>query len=151
MEILRPEEADGALASFARAHAGMRIFVRGDKGARVVLAVASRRMYFVFEGECEGAQIVGVINDAKEAGVIVSDDFSAYVDMLPFTGALDWRVIPQIGEVMPKGNTATNKNAYVVRDDITAALTKINSALFSKTEHRAFATGAEALAWLGWE
>lgn len=150
MPHTRPDE-DLALSRFTQDHSDAQVFVQGVKGARILLAVGPRRLHFVFEGEAEGRQIIAALNAAKAAGVLVSDDFSALVDMIPFTGALDWRTIPEISEVMPKGTTTTNKNAYIVRDDITAALTKINSALFSKTEHRAFATEAEARAWLGWD
>jgi hypothetical protein len=151
MELLKPIDDDIALMNFWNAHAGMRFFVQGGRGARILLAAAPHRLYLVFEGEAEGEQIVGALLDAKRAGLPASDEFSALVDMLPFTGSVNWRAIPQISNVMPKGRSTTNKNAYVVRDDITAALTKINSVLFPNTEHRAFDNEAEAVAWLGWK
>jgi hypothetical protein len=143
-------ESDERLANFASQHEGAPVFVCGSAGARVLLAVRPHRLYFAFEGEAESSQIIDTLRQARETGLLTTDDFSAFVDMAGFTGALDWRAIAEIGEVMPKGDCTTNKNAYVVNDGITASLTKINSALFSKTEHRAFTVAAEALAWLGW-
>jgi hypothetical protein len=144
-------ETDSVLAAYIGRHGRERVFVRGEIGARVLLGVEPQRLYFRFEGEADGAQIIDAIRDATAAGLLTSDDFSALVDMSTFTGVLDWKVIPQISEVMPQGDTATNKNAYVVRDSLTAVLAKINSALFSKTQHRAFSHADEALAWLGWD
>ena len=60
-------------------------------------------------------------------------------------------MIPQITEVMPKGENRSNKNAYVVRNDMFAMLAKINVALFPDTHHATFKTEEDARAWLGWE
>lgn len=71
--------------------------------------------------------------------------------MRHFTGVIDWKVIPQISAVMPKGSNNTNKNAYIVRDGFFDMLAKVNAVLFPNTEHATFRDEASAKAWLGWE
>jgi hypothetical protein len=130
---------------------GARRFAEGRAGARVLLAAEPRRLHVVFDGDVEGAHLIGALSQARAAGLPAGDDFSALIDMTGFTGVLDWQAVAQVRDVMPKGGSTTNKNAYVVNNEITAALAKVNAALFAQTEHKAFLTMGEALAWLGWK
>jgi hypothetical protein len=114
-----------------------------------MLAVSPRRLVIRMAGAFHSEHIIGVLQDAGAAGILTSDDFCALVDMTDFTGVIDWEVIPQITEVMPKGDSR-NKNAYIVRNDMFTALAKINAVLFPQTEHATFLTENEARAWLGW-
>jgi hypothetical protein len=52
---------------------------------------------------------------------------------------------------MPKGDSTTNKNAYVIRNPLWMAIAKITAAYFPSTECAAFTAEAEARTWLGWE
>lgn len=142
---------DLALNAFSGKHAGMTILVCGGIGARVMLAASAKRLVMRLEGEVETPLIIHVLHDARIAGYPASDDFSAMVDVTSFTGVLDWSVIPQISEVMPKGETTTNRIAYVVRDAVIAKLAKVNATLFPLTQHATFATESEARGWLGWD
>lgn len=144
-----PDSYDVA-AAFRRAHPKAHLFVRGRPNARVYLAVEPRRLHVVFDGEPDGACLIGVFTEAREAGLFTNDMW-ALVDISRFTGAIDWKAIAAIGDIMPKGGEGTNRNAYIVRDSITAAMTKISAALFVHTEHKAFRDEAEAREWLGWE
>lgn len=137
--------------TFAEKYPGAEIFLRERTGGAVLLAVAPLRMAISIEGTIQSEDIVNVLKDAREAGLFKDDNFSALVDMTNFTGVIDWRKIPEISEVMPKGETRTNKNAYVVRNDFFAMLAKINAVLFPKTLHATFKTEEEARLWLGWK
>jgi hypothetical protein len=136
---------------FTARHPGAAIIVREDRDGAVMLAVAPHRLVFAIEGAVASEHIVGALRDARDAGLLLNDEFSALADFSNFTGVFDWKIIPQISEVMPKGDCRTNRNAYVVRNTMFMVLAKVNAALFPKTQHAAFKTEAEARAWLGWE
>lgn len=140
-----------AKRDFAERNPGTTIFTREDADGAILLAVSPRRLVIRMIGAFHTEHIIGVLADARAAGMIGSDDFSALVDMTGFTGVIDWSVIPEISEVMPRGENRTNKNAYVVRNDLFAMLAKINVALFPDTQHATFMSEKEARAWLGWE
>lgn len=144
-------EHDELLTAYIRAHRPARIFVQGYKAAYALVAVWEHRLYLVFEGEVAGHHILGVLQEAVKAGLLPDDNFSVLVNMMTFTGALDWAQMAKISDVMPTGTCTTNKNAYVVRDVITASLTKINATRFPRTQHHAFHDETKALAWLGWD
>jgi hypothetical protein len=136
---------------FTAHHPGAEIIVHEDRDGVVMLAVAPHRLIFTIEGTISSDHIVGVLRDASAAGLLPNDEFSALADFSNFTGVFDWTIIRQISEVMPKGNSRTNRNAYVVRNTMFMILAKVNAALFPSTQHAAFKTEAEARAWLGWE
>lgn len=136
---------------FAKQNPGATIFVREEGEGGIMLAVSPRRLVFRMVEAFHSEHIPGVLADARAAGLLDTDEFSALVDMTKFTGVIDWSVIPQISEVMPKGQCRTNKNAYLVRDDMFAMLAKINIALFPDTLHATFMSEKEARSWLGWD
>jgi hypothetical protein len=139
-----------AKEDFAARNPGARIFARQEADGGIMLAVSPRRLVFCMAGAFHSEHIIGILQDAGAAGILTSDDFCALVDMTAFTGVINWEVIPQITEVMPKGNSL-NKNAYIVRNDMFAKLAKINGALFPNTQHATFMTEKEARTWLGWD
>jgi hypothetical protein len=143
-------DSDAVPAAFRRAHPKAHLFVRGTPGASIWLAVEPRRLHVVFDGEPDGACLTGVFAEARDAGLLTNDMW-ALVDITRFTGAIDWKAISALGEIMPKGGDTINRNAYIVRDGITAAMTKISAALFTRTQHQPFSNEAEAREWLGWE
>lgn len=135
--------------SFAAANPGAAIFARRRAEGAVLLAVSPGRLVFEMTGTIPCDYFVEVLADARAAGLLTCDAFSALIDMTGFSGAIDWKVLPKISEVMPKGDSV-NKNAYIVRNTMFAVLAKINMVLFPKTLHRTFSTAEEARAWLGW-
>jgi len=150
MTKLRALVMDTAEEIFAERNPGAAIFARDRAEGTVLLAVSPGRLVFKMTGTIPCDYFVEVLADARDAGLFTSDAFSALVDMTNFTGVIDWKVIPKISDVMPKGDS-TNKNAYIVRNTMFTVLTKINAVIFPKTQHRTFSTEAEARAWLGWE
>ena len=135
---------------FAERNPGAAIFARVRADGAVLLAVSPGRLVFEMTGTIPCDYFVDVLADARAAGLLTCDAFSALVDMTSFTGVIDWKVIPKISDVMPKGDS-TNKNAYIVRNTMFTVLTKINAVIFPKTQHRTFSTEGEARMWLGWE
>jgi hypothetical protein len=137
--------------AFARKYPGAVVFTHGRKGASVMLAVAPHRLVLKIDGTIQSENVVGLLKDMRAAGHLASDDFNALIDLTAFTGVIDWDEIKKISDVMPKGASRTNKNAYLVHDTFLAMVAKITSALFPQTECAAFTTEKEARAWLGWE
>ncbi|GAA0549958.1 hypothetical protein FHS83_001186 [Rhizomicrobium palustre] len=125
-------------------------FCRSFPEGMISLEVQPCRLIFRIQGALHSEHIVGIIGEARAAGLLQEDHFSALVDMRDFTGVIDWKVIPKINDVMPKGDYCGNKNAYIVRDEFFAMLAKVNVALFPNTEHATFHNEEEAVKWLGW-
>ena len=137
--------------AFAAANAGAAIFMRQRATGLVLLAVSPGRVVLTIAGAIASEHIVGVLRDADIAARLGSDTFRALIDISDFSGTIDWRDIQEIGAVMPKGDSRTNRNAYVVRNPLWLAVAKITAAFFRQTECAAFPSAAEARAWLGWE
>jgi hypothetical protein len=137
-------------AAFSAQYPDMAVFARGRRGAAALLAVAPGRLAIKIVGTVPSEHLVALLTQAREAGHIASDQFCALVDLTQFTGAIDWDEIKKISAVMPKGDSRTNKNAYVVRDSFLAMVAKITSVLFPKTECAAFSHEVDAKQWLGW-
>ena len=140
----------GTLETFAKKHPGATVFAGGRRGDRVMLAVAPHRLVLKINGTVQSDRVVGLLQEMRAAGHLASDDFNALIDITEFTGAIDWDEIRKISEVMPKGASRTNKNAYLVHNTFLAMVAKITAALFPQTECAAFTTEKEARALLGW-
>ncbi len=138
-------------AGFAEKYPGAAIFGREADDGSVLVAAWPDRLVVRMAGAIHSTKLIEALQDMRAAGFPASDAFSALIDLSTFTGEVDWQDIRQVKEIMPKGDSMTNKNAYIVRNRIFALTAKITSALFSQTEHVAFNTEKEALAWLGWD
>ncbi len=140
-----------AQQAFAEKHSGAAVFARETDDGSIVLAAWPHRLAVKMSGAITSDYLLEVLREMRAAGLPASDSFSALIDLSDFTGDVDWKDIRQVTDIMPKGDSKTNKNAYVVRNRIFALIAKITSALFAQTEHAAFPSEAEARAWLGWE
>jgi len=138
-------------ATFAQKNPGATVFAHHESGGAIMLAVSPHRLVFHIEGTLSSEHIIGVLQEARADGLLEKDDFSALVNMKDFTGVIDWKIIPQISEVMPKGSNHENRNAYVVRNVFFDILTKVNAVRFPDTKHQTFRTEEDARAWLGWD
>jgi len=136
--------------TFAGKNPEAAIYTRKEADGIVLLAASPHRLVLYVRGAIGTEHIVGALREARAGGHFQNDDFSALVDMRDFTGVIDWRIIPQISEVMPKGDSRTNRNAYLVRNALFAMLAKINAVLFPKTQHATFDREEDARHWLGW-
>lgn len=136
---------------FIANHPGATIVMRDKATGLAILAVSPGRVALTVTGTISSEHIVGVLQDANIAERLGSDQFNALIDLSAYTGAVDWKDIQQIKEIMPKGDSHTNKNAYVVRNALYMMVAKITAAFFAHTECAAFLSEKEARAWLGWE
>lgn len=137
--------------AFSEKHKGAAVFTRGRGKSAVLAAVRPHRLVLKIAGSAPSEHVVSVLQDLRSAGHLASDEFSALIDLTEFTGAIDWDEIKKISDVMPKGVSRTNKNAYLVHDGFLAMIAKITSVLFPQTQCAAFAREREALHWLDWE
>lgn len=140
-----------AQESFAAGHHGAAIFVREVDDGAIRVAAWPDHLVVVMVGAIHSKYLIEALQDMRVAGLPASDAFTALIDISAFTGEVDWRDIREVREVMPKGDSRTNKNAYVVRNPLFALVAKITAALFSQTQNAAFPTQAEARLWLGWD
>ena len=138
-------------AAFADKHAGAKIFVYQQSDGSVMAAAWPDRLVVNIDGGVHSRDLIAVLRQVRAAGLPASDAFSALIDLSTFTGEIDWNDIRQVKDVMPKGDSMTNKNAYIVRNRFFAMAAKIVSGLFTQTEHVAFTTEEEARRWLGWK
>lgn len=136
---------------FRKQNQGAAIFVRILPVGSVFLAAAPKRMVFAIVETPPSASVVLLLQEARAAGFFHNDEYSALVDLSHFTGIVEWNEIKKIGDVLPKGDTRTNKNAFVVRNEFLGLIAKVTGALFPNTQCAAFQSEAEARAWLGWD
>lgn len=137
--------------NFAEENPGSAIFVRETDDGAIRLAAWPDRLVVAMVGAIHSEYLIEALREMRAAGLPASDTFTALIDLSAFTGEIDWKDIREVREVMPKGESRTNKNAYVVRNPIFALVAKITSVLFPQTQNAAFPTAAEARVWLGWK
>lgn len=135
---------------FTAANPQAQIFWRQHHGGAVFLALAPGRLMLVLDGPIASDQFVAMLRDAKPGDILGSDVFHALIDLRSFSGVVDWKDISEIRNVMPKGGSRTNRNAYLVRNQYLAMAATITAAFFSQTECKAFLKEEDARAWLGW-
>jgi hypothetical protein len=137
--------------AFEADHPGAAIFARETDDGAILLAAWPDRLVVAMQGAIHSSHLIEALREMRAAGLPATDEFTALIDISTFTGEIDWRDIWEVREVMPKGDSRTNKNAYVVRNPLFALVAKITSVLFPQTQNAAFPTQAEARQWLGWE
>lgn len=140
-----------AQESFAASHPGAAIFTRETDDGAIRVAAWPDHLVVAMVGAIHSKYLIEALRDMRAAGLPATDEFTALIDISAFTGEIDWKDILEVKEVMPKGGSRTNKNAYIVRNPLFALVAKITSALFSQTQNAAFPTQAEARLWLGWD
>lgn len=139
-----------AQEDFAASHPGAAIFARETDDGAIMVAAWPDRLAVAMVGAIHSEYLIEALREMRAAGFPASDSFTALIDLSAFSGEIDWKDIREVREVMPKGESRTNKNAYVVRNPIFALVAKITSVLFPQTQNAAFSTAAEARVWLGW-
>lgn len=149
LECARPPDST-APDAFKAANPDAAIFIRQKAGGFAMLAVSPGRIVLTLAGTIASEHIVGVLKDGDVAARLGSDSFHALINLADYNASVDWQDILEIRNVMPKGASRTNKNAYVVRNRLYAMVAKITGAMFPQTECAAFTREADARAWLGW-
>ena len=118
-------------------------------GNRVTLSVTGDFLRIDVSGEALDNGIVGCFHQALVEGVM-RPNMMTLVDLSSFKGGIDWSAIHAIAGLAPWGSESGRapRVAFVTRSVWFAAMLKIASVLFPKTEHRDFASAANAIRWL---
>jgi hypothetical protein len=100
-------------------------------------------------GEALDEGIVDCFREAIAAGAM-RPNMVTLVDLSNFNGGVDWAAIHTIAELIPWGSEIgrASRVAYVTKSAWFAALLKLVSVLFPKSEHRQFSGTHHALQWL---
>ena len=104
-------------------------------------------LWVTLEGEPRGDDLRGCFERALATGAITTS-MRTLVDLLRFTGAVDWPAIHAIKDMAVWGTDGQSRVAYLTRDMMFAVLLRALVDFFPKTRHRFFHDRDQALAWL---
>jgi hypothetical protein len=138
-------ESDGGPATAAPTH----VFARCGGSNRVTLTVEGDFLRVEVAGEALDESIVDCFREAIAAGA-VRPNMVTLVDLSNFNGSVDWSAIHAVANLAPWGTGAgrASKVAYVTKSAWFAALLKLVSVVFPKSQHRQFSSINHAIQWL---
>jgi hypothetical protein len=115
----------------------------------VTLAVTGDLLRVDVTGDGLDDSIVDCFREAIAAGA-VRPNMVTLVDLSNFNGGVEWPAIHAIAELIPWGSEIgrPSRVAYVTKSAWFAALLKLVSVLFPKSQHRQFSGEHHALQWL---
>ncbi|TXH37002.1 MAG: hypothetical protein E6Q98_08845 [Rhodospirillaceae bacterium] len=122
-----------------------RITLRSDRGV----------LWIKLEREPQPADIVNCLRDAFTAG-LVPTAAPTVVDLLDFSGTIDWPAVRTIRSMLPAETEGENgeraaspsqRIGYVTRDPLFDTVLKIIGDLFGFARHRYFRDPERALLW----
>lgn len=124
-------------------------YISSTGGNRVTLSVSGDFLRIDVVGETLDDGIVGCFREALAAGTI-HPNMMTLVDLSDFKGGIDWSAIHAIAGLAPwgSGSGPAPRVAFVTRSAWFAAMLKIASILFPKSECREFSSAANATRWL---
>lgn len=122
---------------------------QGDMRGWIRIAALGGRMLIVLEGEPPADTITAGLRAGLEAGWLTVS-MKTLVDLTKYVGVVDWTSLKKLSELAEWGKVGPENSAvaYVVRNNEFGMVIKVISALFGRTRHRAFASRADAVAWL---
>jgi len=125
------------------------VFTRGNGGNRVTLTIDGAFLRVDVIGDAFDESIVDCFREAIAAGA-VRTNMVTLVDLSNFNGGVDWPAVHAIAELIPWGSEIgrASKVAYVTKSAWFAALLKLVSVLFPKSQHRQFSGVHNAIQWL---
>jgi hypothetical protein len=140
------DDSDGAPA----AAVPTRVFTRSGSGNRVTLSIDGDFLRVDVAGDALDDGIVDCFREAIAAGAM-RPNMVTLVDLSDFHGGVEWPAIHAIAKLIPWGSELgrASRVAYVTKSAWFAALLKVVSVLFPKSEHRQFSGVHHALQWLG--
>jgi hypothetical protein len=126
-----------------------RIFTRSNGGNRVTLSIDGAFLRVDVSGDGLDDSIVDCFREAIAAGAL-RPNMVTLVDLSNFNGGVEWPAIHAIAELIPWGSEIgrASRVAYVTKSAWFAALLKLVSVLFPKSQHRQFSGVNHALQWL---
>jgi hypothetical protein len=140
-----PAPEDSAASTAAPTHT----YTSSTGGNNVALSVTGDFLRIDISGEALDSGIVGLFRDALAEGTM-RPNMMTLVDLSNFKGGIDWSAIHAIAGLAPWGSGPgpMPRVAFVTRSVWFAAMLKIASILFPKSEHREFSSAANAIRWL---
>ena len=126
-----------------------RVFTRNNGGNRVTLSIDGDFLRVDVSGDGLDDSIVDCFREAIAAGA-VRPNMVTLVDLSNFNGGVEWPAIHAIADLIPWGGEIgrASRVAYVTKSAWFAALLKVVSVLFPKSQHRQFSGVHNALQWL---
>ena len=139
------DDSDGGPA----AAAPTRVFTRSNGGNHVTLTVDGDFLRVDVSGDGLDESIVDCFREAIAAGA-VRPNMVTLVDLSNFNGGVEWPAIHAIADLVPWGSEIgrASRVAYVTKSAWFAALLKLVSVLFPKSQHRQFSGVHNAIQWL---
>ena len=119
----------------------------GTRADHVALKVAHGILWVSLEGEPRGEDLRFCFERALATGTITTS-MRTLVDLLRFTGAVDWPSIHAIKDMAAWGMDGQSRVAYLTRDTMFAVLLRALVDFFPRTRHRFFQDRDQALVWL---
>ena len=140
-----PSDSDSGSA----AAAPTRVFTRSNGGNRVTLSIDGDFLRVDVAGDGLDDSIVDCFRDAIAAGA-VRPNMVTLVDLSNFNGGVEWSAVHTIADLIPWGSELgrASRVAYVTKSAWFAALLKVVSVLFPKSQHRQFSGVHNAIQWL---
>ena len=126
-----------------------RVFTRSNGGNRVTLSIDGAFLRVDVSGDGLDDSIVDCFREAIAAGA-VRPNMVTLVDLSNFNGGVEWPAIHAIAGLVPWGSEIgrASRVAYVTKSAWFAALLKLVSVLFPKSQHRQFSGVNHAIQWL---
>ncbi len=138
-------DSDSGATATAKAH----VFARSSGANRVTLSIDGNFLRVDVAGESLDGSIVDCFREAIAAGAVRAN-MVTLVDLSNFTGGVEWPAIHAIADLIPWGSEVgrPSRVAYVTKSAWFAALLKLVSVLFPKSQHRQFSGVHNAVQWL---
>jgi len=126
-----------------------RVFARSNGGNRVTLTIEGDFLRVDVAGDALDDSIVDCFREAIAAGAM-RPNMVTLVDLSDFSGGVEWPAIHAIAALIPWGSESgrASRVAYVTKSAWFAALLKLVSVLFPKSQHRQFSSVNHAVQWL---
>jgi hypothetical protein len=126
-----------------------RVFARSNGGNRVKLTIEGDFLRVDVAGDALDDSIVDCFKEAIADGAM-RPNMVTLVDLSDFSGGVEWPAIHKIAELIPWGSEIgrASRVAYVTKSAWVAALLKLVSVLFPKSQHRQFSGVNHAIQWL---
>ena len=126
-----------------------RVFARSNGANRVTLTIEGDFLRVDVGGDALDNSIVDCFREAIADGA-VRPNMVTLVDLSDFSGGVEWPAIHAIAELIPWGSEIgrASRVAYVTKSAWFAALLKVVSVLFPKSQHRQFSGVNHAIQWL---
>jgi hypothetical protein len=127
----------------------------GTSTGRITLRSERGVLWIKLEREPQSPDIVNCLRDAFAAGLVPMGS-PTVVDLLDFSGTIDWPAVRTIRGMLPGDSGAEigqstvaprQRIAYVTRDPLFDAVLKIIGDLFGFARHRYFRDPERALLW----